>query len=112
MSVSILARRYARAFCELAHEQGDLEEAVESLEVLSEAFEPALDVIFSNPDISVEERHDLVDRAFDAQGDLPRIVYHRGAFGIEPITYVLGATGVEAAELAVELIGSIVQKRF
>lgn len=69
MSVSVLAQRYARAFCELADEDGDLEEAVQSLESLKEAFEPALDVIFSNPDISMEERHELLDRAFGAQED-------------------------------------------
>lgn len=69
MSVSVLAKRYARAFCELAHEKGDLEEAVESLEALEEAFEPALDVIFSNPDVSLAERQDLLDRAFQEQED-------------------------------------------
>lgn len=67
MSTSALADRYARAFCDLVHEKGDLEEALDALDVLSEAFEPALDVIFSNPDVSVEERHDLIDRVFETQ---------------------------------------------
>ncbi|MFB6346391.1 MAG: ATP synthase F1 subunit delta [bacterium] len=69
MSVSVLAQRYARAFCELTHDEGNLDEAVDGLESLKEAFEPALDVIFSNPDISLEERHDLIDRAFSSQQD-------------------------------------------
>ncbi|MFP4626775.1 MAG: thiamine-phosphate synthase family protein, partial [Natronomonas sp.] len=34
----------------------------------------------------------------------PRVLYHRGAFGIEPITYVLGETVVDAARLAGDLI--------
>jgi predicted fused transcriptional regulator/phosphomethylpyrimidine kinase/predicted transcriptional regulator len=33
-----------------------------------------------------------------------RVAYHRGAFGIEPITYVFGETAVEAAERAVALV--------
>jgi predicted fused transcriptional regulator/phosphomethylpyrimidine kinase/predicted transcriptional regulator len=63
-------------------------------------------------DADYEDRGERLRERFAERGGVPRIVYHRGAFGIEPITYVLGATGVEAAELAVELIGSIVQKRF
>jgi predicted fused transcriptional regulator/phosphomethylpyrimidine kinase len=35
-----------------------------------------------------------------------RVVYHRGGFGIEPITYVFGETAVAAAELAAELVQS------
>jgi len=32
------------------------------------------------------------------------VVYHEGAFGIEPITYVLGSDAVAATQLAIELI--------
>lgn len=66
MSNSALADRYARAFCELVHEKGDLEEALEGLDALLEAFEPALDVIFSNPDVTLDERHELLEKAFEA----------------------------------------------
>lgn len=69
MSNTALANRYAEAFCELAHDKGQLEECLEALDALREAFEPALDVIFSNPDVSREERQELVDKAFDAQSD-------------------------------------------
>jgi predicted fused transcriptional regulator/phosphomethylpyrimidine kinase/predicted transcriptional regulator len=48
-----------------------------------------------------DRRARLVDR-FEA--GVPRVVYHEGAFGIEPITYVLGATAVEAVDRAVDLI--------
>jgi F-type H+-transporting ATPase subunit delta len=69
MSNTALAQRYAQAFCELAHDKGDLEEALDALDVLLEAFEPALDVIFSNPDVSHEERHELLNKAFETQPD-------------------------------------------
>ncbi|MFB6172199.1 MAG: thiamine-phosphate synthase family protein [Haloarculaceae archaeon] len=35
---------------------------------------------------------------------VPRVLYHRGAFGIEPVTYVLGETGFEAAVFAADLV--------
>jgi predicted fused transcriptional regulator/phosphomethylpyrimidine kinase len=35
---------------------------------------------------------------------VPRIVYHEGAFGIEPITYVLGTSAVDAVETATALV--------
>ncbi|MFB6296382.1 MAG: thiamine-phosphate synthase family protein [Halobacteriales archaeon] len=55
-------------------------------------------------DADYEDRGERLRERFADRGAVPRVVYHRGAFGIEPITYVLGETGVEAAELAVELI--------
>jgi predicted fused transcriptional regulator/phosphomethylpyrimidine kinase/predicted transcriptional regulator len=39
------------------------------------------------------------------QEGVPRVVYHEGAFGIEPITYVLDESAVAAVETAVELVG-------
>ena len=69
MSNTALAKRYAEAFCRLAHDHDVLEGSLEFLEVLAEAFEPSLDVIFSNPDVSEDERHDVVDKAFEAQSE-------------------------------------------
>lgn len=51
-----------------------------------------------------EDRAERLESRFAERGAVPRVLYHCGAFGIEPITYVLGETGVEAAELAVDLI--------
>ena len=69
---------------------------------------------------AVPERIDAVE--FDAKyadrrarlGDLfasgvPRVLYHEGAFGIEPITYVLGESAVGAVELAADLIAGVAQ---
>jgi predicted fused transcriptional regulator/phosphomethylpyrimidine kinase/predicted transcriptional regulator len=39
-----------------------------------------------------------------AERGVSRVLYHRGAFAIEPITYVLGGSAVEAVELAIDLI--------
>jgi predicted fused transcriptional regulator/phosphomethylpyrimidine kinase len=49
---------------------------------------------------------DRAERLRDLLTDHPdcRVAYHRGAFGIEPITYVFGETAVEAAERAVALV--------
>jgi predicted fused transcriptional regulator/phosphomethylpyrimidine kinase len=55
-------------------------------------------------DAGYEDRDERLEAAFRERGDVPRVIYHSGAFGIEPITYVFGETAVEAAELAVELL--------
>ncbi|GAB3027502.1 thiamine-phosphate synthase family protein [Natronobiforma cellulositropha] len=41
---------------------------------------------------------------FDAVGGVPRVVYHRGAFGIEPATYVFGESALEAVSRVGELV--------
>jgi len=50
-----------------------------------------------------EDRGERLRERFHERGTVPRVIYHEGAFGIEPITYVLGETAAEAAALAVEL---------
>lgn len=55
-------------------------------------------------DAEYEDRTDRLTAAFEDRGSVPRVVYHRGAFGIEPITYVLGPTATAAADLALDLI--------
>lgn len=69
MSVTDLANRYAESFCDIAQDQGELDEAVDSLKNLAEAIEPARDVIFANPEVSTEEQHQVLDRVFDKIGD-------------------------------------------
>jgi len=51
-----------------------------------------------------ENRGERLVERFEAQEAVPDVLFHRGAFGIEPITYVLGETGAEAAKLAAELV--------
>jgi hypothetical protein len=53
-------------------------------------------------DADYEDRDRRLRERF-AEGGVPRVLFHRGAFGVEPITYVLGETGFEAASMAVEL---------
>ncbi len=55
-------------------------------------------------DAEYENRRDRLESAFEARGAVPRVVYHTGAFGIEPITYVFGADAVEAVSLAAALV--------
>lgn len=55
-------------------------------------------------DASYDDRENRLRELFDDRGEVPHVVYHRGAFGIEPITYVFGETAVEAAALVAELI--------
>ena len=55
-------------------------------------------------DADYEDRGSRLREQFDERGGVPDVLYHRGAFGIEPITYVLGETGAAAARLAAELV--------
>jgi predicted fused transcriptional regulator/phosphomethylpyrimidine kinase/predicted transcriptional regulator len=47
-------------------------------------------------------RRQRLDALFD--GGVPRVVYHEGAFGVEPITYVLGTSAADAVERATRLV--------
>ncbi|WP_277542713.1 thiamine-phosphate synthase family protein [Haloarcula laminariae] len=51
-----------------------------------------------------ENRGERLREQFEARDAVPDVLFHRGAFGIEPITYVLGETGADAARLATELV--------
>jgi len=53
-------------------------------------------------DAEYEDRRRRLDDVFESS--VPRIVYHEGAFGIEPITYVLGTSAVDAVEWATRLV--------
>lgn len=55
-------------------------------------------------DADYEDRRERLRELFDRHG-ATRLAFHRGAFGIEPITYLFGETAIEAAELATELVG-------
>ena len=55
-------------------------------------------------DATYEDRGKHLRRRFEERGSVPRVAYHRGAFGIEPATYVFGATAVDAAELVEQLL--------
>ncbi len=56
-----------------------------------------------------EDRGERLVEQFEARGAVPDVCFHRGAFGIEPITYVLGGTGAEAARLAAELVADVAE---
>jgi len=55
-------------------------------------------------DAGYENRADRLREAFRDRGSVPRVIYHEGAFGIEPVTYVFGESAAEAAGLAVGLV--------
>lgn len=57
-------------------------------------------------DPSYEDREARLRERFASEG-VPRVLYHGGAFGIEPVTYVLGETGFEAAAYVAELVGAV-----
>ncbi|SEV84233.1 thiamine-phosphate synthase family protein [Natrinema salifodinae] len=57
-------------------------------------------------DADYEDRGEHLRSRFADRGAVPRVAYHRGAFGIEPVTYVFGATAVDAAELIGDLLES------
>ena len=74
-------------------------------EFLSLARDRGLDPLEFDAEYDDRNRR-LLDR-FASREAVPRIVYHRGTFGIEPITYVLGETAEDAARLAVSLLEAI-----
>jgi len=51
-----------------------------------------------------EDRERRLRRLFADRDPVPRVVYHEGAYGIEPIAYVLGETAVDAVETVRDLI--------
>ena len=55
-------------------------------------------------DADYEDRNAHLRRRFDEHGAVPPIAYHRGAFGIEPTTYVFGETAVDASARVGELL--------
>jgi predicted fused transcriptional regulator/phosphomethylpyrimidine kinase/predicted transcriptional regulator len=54
-------------------------------------------------DASYADREERLRSVFAARDDPPRVVYHEGDFGVEPITYVFGETAVDAVATAVTL---------
>jgi len=77
--------------------------------LLDAAQEHGVDPLEFDADYEDRSRH-LRDR-FAERGGVPRVIYHRGAFGIEPITYVLGETAEEAATFAAELVEATQNRR-
>jgi len=57
-------------------------------------------------DADYEARAERLRERFRERGGVPRVAYHEGAFGIEPVAYVFGETATEAADLAVALAES------
>ena len=54
-------------------------------------------------DPEYEGRGERLRTAFEDRDRVPRVCYHAGAFGVEPVCYVLGETAVEAVKLAIDL---------
>jgi len=53
-------------------------------------------------DPEYENRRRRLDDLFES--GVPQVVYHEGAFGVEPITYVFGTSAAEAVERAAALV--------
>ncbi|WP_256390688.1 thiamine-phosphate synthase family protein [Natronoarchaeum rubrum] len=70
-------------------------------ELLAAARERGIEPLEFDPEY--EDRGEHLREAMATRGEVPPVLFHRGAFGIEPVTFVLGRTAVEAAELAVDL---------
>ena len=58
-------------------------------------------------DADYEDRGAHLRSRFEDRGTVPRVAFHRGAFGIEPVTYVFGTDATTAAERIRELVGSV-----
>lgn len=73
-------------------------------ELLAAVRDRGIDPVEFDP--SYDDREARFRAQFASEG-VPRVLYHSGAFGIEPVTYVLGETGFEAATYAAELVESV-----
>lgn len=58
-------------------------------------------------DAGYEDRRQRLEERFLERGAVPKLLYHRGAFGIEPITYVLGETAKAAADRAATIVENV-----
>jgi predicted fused transcriptional regulator/phosphomethylpyrimidine kinase/predicted transcriptional regulator len=58
-------------------------------------------------DASYEDRAERLTTVADEREAVPEVLYHEGAFGIEPITYVFGETATDAVETARDLLAAI-----
>ncbi len=94
MSASLIARRYASAFCELAREEGRLDEAVAALGQVQEAFEPAMEPIFRNPEVPKSRRKQVVQGVLGGR-DVP-LIYRFCMILVEKDRFDLLETIVEA----------------
>ncbi|MCU4925508.1 transcriptional regulator [Halobacteria archaeon AArc-dxtr1] len=70
--------------------------------ILETARSLGIDPLEFDPDY--EDRREHLRERFADRGAVPAIVYHRGAFGIEPATYVFAETAAEAATLVESLL--------
>lgn len=66
MSVTLVADRYAGALCDLVDEE-DLDDLVEALHSLHDAFEPVMERVFRNPNVSEDKQLDLIENVFEGQ---------------------------------------------
>ncbi|WP_247001293.1 thiamine-phosphate synthase family protein [Halosolutus gelatinilyticus] len=57
-------------------------------------------------DADYDDREAHLRSRFDDRGEVPLVAYHRGAFGIEPVTYVFGGDAETAVELVHDLLGA------
>ncbi|WP_435062142.1 thiamine-phosphate synthase family protein [Halobaculum sp. EA56] len=55
-------------------------------------------------DADYEDRRERLRERFRERGEVPAVAFHRGAFGVEPVSYVFGEMAVDAAERAAALV--------
>lgn len=77
--------------------------------LLDAAREAGVDPVRFDPDY--EDRRERLERRFREREAVPRVCYHEGTFGVEPITYVLGGSAAEAAEFAGELAAAAADRQ-
>jgi len=71
-------------------------------ELLAAAADQGLEAVAF--DASYENRAERIQSLLEDRERVPSVLYHEGAFGIEPITYVFGETAVDAVETAMDCL--------
>jgi predicted fused transcriptional regulator/phosphomethylpyrimidine kinase/predicted transcriptional regulator len=67
----------------------------------------AREVGYDPLEVDAEGGRDGFATAFAERGEVPAVAFHRGAYGVEPVTYVFGTSAVDAVERFSELLDGL-----
>lgn len=70
--------------------------------ILKKARNLGIDTMEFDP--SYENRYKKLKKLFSKKDEIPKIIYHKGDFGIEPITYILEETAIKTVSVFIEIL--------
>ncbi len=70
--------------------------------ILEKAKNLGIDTMEFDP--TYENRYKKLKKLFSKNNEVPKIIYHEGEFGIEPITYILEETAIKTVSVFLEIL--------